>query len=314
MSKLFKRSALLTMVFMLSFSLGVYAWLQTIVSFFNESVSFSLSGTYTKYIYADGTHKWDPYKPDTGTLTVQGTAKGTGNAFVEIVSGKAHNSDFAPSRDGGQIGVMRRLRHLPMIPLQIDEKGKCIVTRDTVTDLPLDPGTYKWNAIGKFEIQGARFSFILGWDFKAATSYSKRGKGEWKIVHKKVPADDSGSGDDDEDDDEDDEDDDNENEGGATVPDSPSFNLTAYRIAILLRWEDADDGGSPITGYEYQYQSGNYNRKVWSEWSEWTSAGTGNSTWITGLNSGVNYAVRMRAVNDIGYSRKTGIDIIKTKQ
>ncbi len=108
------------------------------------------------------------------------------------------------------------------------------------------------------------------------------------------------------------------NSNEATVPDRPgSFTLSPRRIAILLRWEpSASDGGSPITGYEYQYQSGNYNRKVWSEWSEWTSAGTGNSrsTWITGLNPGVNYGVRMRAVNDEGYSSKTGIVIVETNE
>lgn len=106
--------------------------------------------------------------------------------------------------------------------------------------------------------------------------------------------------------------------GEVTVPDRPGrFTLSPRRIAILLRWEPSDsDGGSPITGYEYQYQSGNYNRRVWSSWSEWTSAGTGNSrsTWITGLNPGVNYGVRMRAKNDEGYSVKTGIVIVKTKK
>ena len=101
-----------------------------------------------------------------------------------------------------------------------------------------------------------------------------------------------------------------------TVPDRPgSFELTPHKYAIRLQWTDsASDGGSPITDYQYQYQSSRYGRKNWSSWSDWTSAGTGNSTWINGLSSGVDYAIRMRAVNDIGNSSKTGIKIVKTTQ
>lgn len=110
--------------------------------------------------------------------------------------------------------------------------------------------------------------------------------------------------------------DDETDSGEANVPDRPgSFTLSPRRVSILLRWQpSASDGGSPITRYEYQYQSGNYNREKWSEWSDWTSAGTGNSTWITRLSSGVNYAVRMRAVNDEGYSNHTGIVITRTTE
>jgi len=101
-----------------------------------------------------------------------------------------------------------------------------------------------------------------------------------------------------------------------TVPDRPgSFELDARKVAILLRWTNSDsDGGSPITDYEYQIQSGNYNRTRWGDWSSWSSAGTGNSTWITGLSAGVNYAVRMRAVNAVGSSSSTGIQIVKTNR
>jgi len=114
------------------------------------------------------------------------------------------------------------------------------------------------------------------------------------------------------------EDDEEEEQGNndPTVPDRPgSFELTPYKYALRLKWTDsASDGGSAITNYQYQYQSSNYNRTRWSSWSNWTSAGTGNSTWINGLSSGVNYAVRMRAVNAIGNSPKTGIKIVKTTQ
>ena len=101
-----------------------------------------------------------------------------------------------------------------------------------------------------------------------------------------------------------------------TVPDRPgSFELDARKVAILLRWTNSDsDGGSAITDYQYQIQSGNYNRTRWGDWSGWSSAGTGNSTWITGLSEGVNYAVRMRAVNAVGTSSNTGIQIVKTNK
>ena len=115
----------------------------------------------------------------------------------------------------------------------------------------------------------------------------------------------------------DNDDDDSEEQGNAdpTVPDRPgSFELTPYKVAIKLRWTDADDGGSPITDYQYQKQSSRSNRKHWSSWSDWISAGTGNSTWLTGLSKGVDYAVRMRAVNAVGNSIKTGIKIVKTKE
>lgn len=49
-----------------------------------------------------------------------------------------------------------------------------------------------------------------------------------------------------------------------------------------------------------------------SSWSEWESRGTDNIHLIQGLERGTDYAVRMRARNRVGPSRKTGIKIIKT--
>ena len=100
----------------------------------------------------------------------------------------------------------------------------------------------------------------------------------------------------------------------ATVPSRPgSFSLTPGRISIQLRWTDSDsDGGSAITAYEFQYQSSTNGRRSWSSWSEWVSGGTDNFHLIQGLKRGTDYAVRMRAVNDEGPSRETGIKIIKT--
>ena len=115
-------------------------------------------------------------------------------------------------------------------------------------------------------------------------------------------------------DDDDDEDDDSEDQGDATVPDTPSFELSPRRVAILLKWSDADDGGSPITDYQYQKRSSRSNGKHWSSWSDWSSAGTGNSTWLTGLSKGTTYAVRMRAVNAVGTSPVSGSQTTKTKK
>ena len=107
-----------------------------------------------------------------------------------------------------------------------------------------------------------------------------------------------------------------ENAPPATVPDRPgSFALTPHRYAIRLTWtSSASNGGSAITDYQYQYQSSRTSRRTWSSWSSWTSAGTGNSTWINGLSSGVDYGIRMRAVNAVGNSVKTGIKIVKTTE
>ncbi len=107
-----------------------------------------------------------------------------------------------------------------------------------------------------------------------------------------------------------------ENTTPATVPDRPgSFSLSPYKVSIRLTWTgSASNGGSAITDYQYQYQSSTNSRTSWSSWSSWTSAGTGTSTWIKGLSSGVDYAVRMRAVNAIGNSVVTGIKIVKTTE
>ncbi len=112
-------------------------------------------------------------------------------------------------------------------------------------------------------------------------------------------------------------DDDDNDQASATVPDRPgSFELSPRKTAILLRWTDSDsDGGSAITDYQYQIKySRTQNRTRWTSWSDWTSAGTGNSTWITGLYKNVHYAVRMRAVNSVGNSSVTGIKIVKTNK
>lgn len=99
-----------------------------------------------------------------------------------------------------------------------------------------------------------------------------------------------------------------------TVPSRPgSFSLTPGCISIQLRWNSSPfNGGSAITAYEFQYQSSTNGRRTWSSWSEWESGGTDNFHLIQELSPDTDYAVRMRARNEVGPSNKTGIKIIRT--
>ena len=99
-----------------------------------------------------------------------------------------------------------------------------------------------------------------------------------------------------------------------TVPDSPSnFTATPGRIAIKLLWDaPASDGGSPITDYQYQYKR-KQTATSWTAWSNWTSAGTSEFAWITGLRANRRYWVRIRALNSVGASSNTGT-IVDTRR
>ena len=99
----------------------------------------------------------------------------------------------------------------------------------------------------------------------------------------------------------------------ATAPDRPgSFSLSPFRRMIGLKWTDsASDGGSPITDYQYQIRKATGSR-TWGSWSSWNSAGTDNHEFITGLSPNTKYAVRMRAVNKVGPSKVTGLQITRT--
>lgn len=189
-----------------------------------------------------------------------------------------------------------------------------------------DPKEYKWDASGTIDLipyywkwGSALFVIPTGsWEVGEDKFHRKtdaKGNGGWTVDRnwstegsrsKEVP------------DPDDDDDDDSEEQGNVdpTVPDRPgSFELTPHKYAIRLQWTgSASDGGSPITDYQYQKQSSRSNRKHWSSWSDWISAGTGSTTWLNGLSKGVDYAVRMRAVNAIGSSTVTGIKIVKTKE
>ena len=264
-------------------------------------------------------------EPRDPIVSIKAEAHGFGWAYTTFhgnIAGKPFDLDGDTTDDvhnstSEQIGMWNSL--LPFVyhgdhRIYYEEKGK----------FNHREGVYDWDGNGTIELVPWVWQWRLslpgaGGEWKPADKREVKKKnaeaaGSWTVKHRYSSlGSDSNDGDDDE------EEDDSEEQGNAnppTVPDRPgSFDLTPHRYAIRLTWTDsASNGGSDITDYQYQYQSSNYNRTRWSDWSDWTSAGTGNSTWITGLSSGVNYGVRMRAVNDIGNSSKTGIKIVKTTE
>ena len=93
--------------------------------------------------------------------------------------------------------------------------------------------------------------------------------------------------------------------GETAVPDAPqSLNVSPDDTGTLdVSWEaPASDGGSDITGYKVQWKSGSedYDGSAGStRQAEITDPASRTHT-ITGLTDGVEYAVRVIAVNDVG--------------
>jgi titin len=75
-----------------------------------------------------------------------------------------------------------------------------------------------------------------------------------------------------------------------TVPNTPSVSVTPLNASISVTYSTPYDGGSSITGYQYQ---------VNSTAGAWTAAPASPFT-ITGLTNGTSYTVYVRAVNDVG--------------
>ena len=87
----------------------------------------------------------------------------------------------------------------------------------------------------------------------------------------------------------------------ATVPGQPEHLRVVPHDAqgLDLSWEaPASDGGSPVTGYKVQWKQANGNWDTAEDVSEET--GTGTTYTINGLTEGVEYTVRVVAVNDVG--------------
>ena len=79
------------------------------------------------------------------------------------------------------------------------------------------------------------------------------------------------------------------------LPDYPgaptNLTATAGNTQVILSWTaPADDGGSDVTGYEYEQDTGG-----------WTATGSTDTTYTkTGLTNGTRYRFKVRAVNTLG--------------
>lgn len=106
----------------------------------------------------------------------------------------------------------------------------------------------------------------------------------------------------------------------ATVPSPPqSISVSpGWRMGqIDLTWtKSADDGGTPITDYEYQYafyfQAYRGADAYW-DWTPWRSAGTDMMETIMAPRTKTEFRVQMRAVNLVGESVSTNYETVTTR-
>ena len=91
---------------------------------------------------------------------------------------------------------------------------------------------------------------------------------------------------------------------GPSVPGAPaSLTATAGDEEVALVWSaPADDGGSPVTGYEYRFAAGT---TVPGD-TPWQSAGLDLEWTVTGLTNGQQYAFEVRASNRVGEGEARG--------
>ena len=83
--------------------------------------------------------------------------------------------------------------------------------------------------------------------------------------------------------------------GMPSVPES--LTATGGDGEVVLEWtEPADDGGAPVTGYEYRFAAGT---AVPGD-TPWQSAGLDLEWTLTGLTNGQQYAFEVRALNSAG--------------
>ena len=82
-----------------------------------------------------------------------------------------------------------------------------------------------------------------------------------------------------------------------------SLTATAGDEEVELAWSaPADDGGAPVTGYEYRYAAG----AAVPEDTPWQSAGLNFEWTVTGLTNGQRYAFEVRARNRVGEGEARG--------
>ena len=89
--------------------------------------------------------------------------------------------------------------------------------------------------------------------------------------------------------------------GMPSVPES--LTATGGDGEVVLEWtEPADDGGAPVTGYEYRFAAGT---AVPGD-TPWQSAGLDLDWTVTGLTNGQQYAFEVRARNRVGEGEARG--------
>ena len=89
--------------------------------------------------------------------------------------------------------------------------------------------------------------------------------------------------------------------GMPSVPES--LTATGGDGEVVLEWtEPADDGGSPVTGYEYRYAAG----QAVPEDVTWRDAGTELTATVSGLENETRYAFEVRARNRVGPGETSG--------
>ncbi len=95
----------------------------------------------------------------------------------------------------------------------------------------------------------------------------------------------------------------------AAVPSAPNVTVTAGDGAIELAWTSTDNGGSPITGWQYRMRVGV------GGFGEWTTMGADSTgTSLTGLDSGTGVVVHVfevRAQNAVGDGAVTTSDEVR---
>ena len=85
--------------------------------------------------------------------------------------------------------------------------------------------------------------------------------------------------------------------GPPAAPEAPTVRPEGDTSVTAAWKEPNDDGGSPITGYEVQYQKDGA-----PAWTEWPHTETGTSATITGLEETPTYNVQVKAKNNMGAS------------
>ena len=84
-----------------------------------------------------------------------------------------------------------------------------------------------------------------------------------------------------------------------TVPSAPtSLSVTTTRTTAILTWTaPTDDGGTPITEYQYRYQEGSTAGGAWTDTNS-----TAVTFTISSLDPSTEYTFQVRAVNSVGNS------------